>query len=68
VSHFFLINYFYRFYHDLTSVSHLFEITISDRDAIITRSDGENLALIATDELASLIETVYLLRSRVDYL
>ncbi|TAD97046.1 MAG: prevent-host-death protein, partial [Oscillatoriales cyanobacterium] len=27
------------------------------------RSDGENVALIAADELASLIETVYLLRS-----
>ncbi|WP_333161532.1 hypothetical protein, partial [Microcoleus sp. AT3-A2] len=25
---FFLINYFYRFYHDLASVSHLFEMTI----------------------------------------
>ncbi len=37
---------------------------INDRDAIIiTRKDGENVALIAADELASLIETVYLLRS-----
>ncbi|CBN55922.1 MULTISPECIES: type II toxin-antitoxin system Phd/YefM family antitoxin [Kamptonema] len=42
----------------------LCEQVISDRDAIIiTRKDGENVALIAADELASLIETVYLLRS-----
>lgn len=40
------------------------EQVISDRDAIvITRKDGENVALIAADELASLLETVYLLRS-----
>ena len=42
----------------------LCEQVINDRDTIIiTRSDGENVALIAADELASLLETVYLLRS-----
>lgn len=48
----------------LANLDELCEQVISDRDAIIiTRSDGENVALIAADELASLIETVYLLRS-----
>ncbi|MDB9515008.1 type II toxin-antitoxin system prevent-host-death family antitoxin [Kamptonema animale CS-326] len=46
------------------NLDELCEQVISDRDAIIiTRKDGENVALIAADELASLIETVYLLRS-----
>ncbi|MEG4074429.1 type II toxin-antitoxin system Phd/YefM family antitoxin [Microcoleus sp. Pol14C2] len=37
---------------------------MSDRDAIIiTRKDGENVALIVADELASLLETLHLLRS-----
>ena len=46
------------------NLNELCEQVISDRDAIIiTRSDGENVALIAADELASLLETVYLLRS-----
>jgi antitoxin YefM len=31
--------------------------------AIIKRRDGKNVALIAEDELSSLLETVYLLRS-----
>ncbi|MDQ2100199.1 MAG: type II toxin-antitoxin system Phd/YefM family antitoxin [Tychonema bourrellyi B0820] len=48
----------------LANLDELCEQVISDRDTIIiTRSDGENVALIAADELASLIETVYLLRS-----
>jgi len=48
----------------LANLDQLCEQVISDRDAIIiTRKDGENVALIAADELASLIETVYLLRS-----
>jgi antitoxin YefM len=47
---------------------HLAELcsqVIADRDVvIITRpNDGENVALIAEDELKSLMETVYLLRS-----
>lgn len=46
---------------------HLAELcsqVIADRDVvIITRPDGENVALIAEDELKSLMETVYLLRS-----
>ena len=42
----------------------LCEQVISERDAIvITRKDGENIALIAADELSSLLETVYLLRA-----
>ncbi|MCU0544366.1 MAG: type II toxin-antitoxin system Phd/YefM family antitoxin [Oscillatoriaceae cyanobacterium Prado104] len=42
----------------------LCEQVINDREAIvITRKDGENVALIAADELSSLLETVYLLRS-----
>ncbi len=46
------------------NLDRLCEQVISDRDAIIiTRKDGENVALIAADELPSLLETVYLLRS-----
>jgi antitoxin YefM len=46
------------------NLDELCEQVINDRDAIIiTRKDGENVALIAADELASLLETVYLLRS-----
>jgi antitoxin YefM len=42
----------------------LCEQVISERDAIvITRKDGENIALIDADELSSLLETVYLLRA-----
>ncbi len=37
---------------------------VDDRDiVIITQSQGENVALIAADELESLMETVHLLRS-----
>ncbi len=46
------------------NLDQLCEQVINDRDTIIiTRSDGENVALIAADELASLLETVYLLRA-----
>ncbi|NJK67281.1 MAG: type II toxin-antitoxin system prevent-host-death family antitoxin [Microcoleus sp. CSU_2_2] len=46
------------------NLDELCEQVINDRDAIIiTRKNGENVALIAADELASLLETVYLLRS-----
>jgi antitoxin YefM len=46
------------------NLDELCEQVINDRDAIIiTRKYGENVALIAADELASLLETVYLLRS-----
>lgn len=42
----------------------LCEQVIADRDVvIITRPDGEHVALIAADELSSLMETVHLLRS-----
>jgi len=42
----------------------LCEQVIADRDVvIISRPDGENVALIAADELSSLMETVHLLRS-----
>lgn len=52
----------------LTDASaHLVELceqVIADRDVvIINRPDGENVALIAADELSSLMETVHLLRS-----
>ena len=48
----------------LANLDQLCEQVINDRDTIIiTRKDGENVALIAADELASLLETVYLLRS-----
>jgi antitoxin YefM len=44
------------------NLDRLCEQVISDRDAIIiTRKDGENVALIAADELASLLETLHLL-------
>lgn len=37
---------------------------VADRDVvIITRQDGESVALIAAEELDSLMETAYLLRS-----
>ncbi len=37
---------------------------VADREVvIITRPDGENVALIAADELESLLETTHLLRS-----
>jgi antitoxin YefM len=37
---------------------------VADRDVvIITRQDGESVALIAAEELDSLLETAYLLRS-----
>jgi antitoxin YefM len=37
---------------------------VADREVmIITRQDGENVALIAADELESLLETTHLLRS-----
>ena len=46
------------------NLDQLGEQVISDRDTIIiTRKDGENVALIAADELASLLETLHLLRS-----
>ncbi len=48
----------------LPNLDELCEQVISDRDTIIiTRKDGENVALIAADELASLLETLHLLRS-----
>ncbi|MBD2385799.1 type II toxin-antitoxin system Phd/YefM family antitoxin [Cylindrospermum sp. FACHB-282] len=46
------------------NLSELCEQVITDREVvIITRQDGENVALIAADELDSLLETTYLLRS-----
>lgn len=46
------------------NLDELCEQVINDREAIvITRKDGENIALIAADELSSELATVYLLRS-----
>ena len=39
------------------------EVTQNREIVIIKRRDGEDAALIAADELASLMETAYLLRS-----
>ncbi len=45
-------------------LTQLCEKVVGDRDVvIIQRPDGENVALIAADELDSLMETVHLLRS-----
>lgn len=35
----------------------------NDREVIIIQRSGSDVAMIATDELSSLIETIYLLRS-----
>ncbi|MBD2010158.1 type II toxin-antitoxin system Phd/YefM family antitoxin [Microcoleus vaginatus ZQ-A3] len=48
----------------LANLDELCEQVINERDAIIiTRKDGKNVALIAADELPSLLETLHLLRS-----
>ena len=45
-------------------LTQLCEQVVSDRDVvIIKRPDGENVALIAADDLDSLMETLHLLRS-----
>ena len=42
----------------------LLDKVVNDKEVIIIkRRDGRNVALIAEDELSSLLETVYLLRS-----
>ncbi|MBD1934312.1 type II toxin-antitoxin system prevent-host-death family antitoxin [Funiculus sociatus] len=47
-----------------TNLAELCDHVVADRDVvIITRHEGESVALIAADELDSLLETVYLLRS-----
>jgi antitoxin YefM len=46
------------------ALSSLCDRAISDREIIlITRPDGEQIALIAVDELSSILETAHLLRS-----
>lgn len=46
------------------NLAQLCDQVVADRDVvIITRQDGESVALIAADELNSLMETAYLLRS-----
>ncbi|MFE1748692.1 type II toxin-antitoxin system Phd/YefM family antitoxin [Coleofasciculus sp. H7-2] len=46
------------------NLAELCDRVVADRDvAIITRQEGESVALIAADELDSLLETAYLLRS-----
>ncbi|MGI2903895.1 type II toxin-antitoxin system Phd/YefM family antitoxin [Tolypothrix sp. VBCCA 56010] len=46
------------------SLAQLCEQVVSDRDVvIITRQEGESVAIIAVEELNSLLETAYLLRS-----
>ncbi|EAW37424.1 type II toxin-antitoxin system Phd/YefM family antitoxin [Lyngbya sp. PCC 8106] len=48
----------------IANLSQLCDRVVDDRDiVIITRSDGEKVALIAADELSSLMETAHLLRS-----
>ena len=45
-------------------LSELLDQVVSDREpVIITRAGGEDVALIAADELAGLLETVHLFRS-----
>ncbi|MBD1901723.1 type II toxin-antitoxin system prevent-host-death family antitoxin [Trichocoleus sp. DQ-A3] len=47
-----------------TNLAELCDRVVADRDVvIITRREGESVALIAADELNSLLETAYLLRS-----
>jgi antitoxin YefM len=47
-----------------TNFAELCDKVVEDRDVvIITRQEGESVALIAADELDSLMETAYLLRS-----
>ncbi len=47
-----------------TNLAELCDRVVADRDVvIITRHEGESVALIAADELDSLLETAYLLRS-----
>ena len=46
------------------NLAQLCDQVVADRDVvIITRQDGESVALIAADELDSLMKTAYLLRS-----
>jgi antitoxin YefM len=46
------------------NLAELCDRVVADRDVvIITRHEGESVALIAADELDSLLETAYLLRS-----
>jgi antitoxin YefM len=46
------------------SLSDLCDRALSDREIIlITRPDGEQIALIAVEELSSILETAHLLRS-----
>ncbi len=46
------------------NLAEICEQVVTDRDVvIITRPEGENVALIPVDELNSLMETVHLLRS-----
>jgi len=48
----------------LSNLAELCEQVVEDRHfVIITRPEGENVALIAADDLNSLLETAYLLRS-----
>lgn len=48
----------------LTSLAQLMDEVTDNRDVvIIQRDDAEDVALIAADELRSLLETAYLLRS-----
>ncbi|MBW4619719.1 MAG: type II toxin-antitoxin system Phd/YefM family antitoxin [Cyanosarcina radialis HA8281-LM2] len=45
------------------NLAELLDRVTSDRIVVIKRQDGRNVALIAEDELNSLLETVYLLHS-----
>ncbi|MEG4234884.1 hypothetical protein QUA40_22690, partial [Microcoleus sp. Pol11C3] len=60
----FLINYFYRFYHDLASVSHLFEMTIFIEKCLVPQLWSgavvvmDNLPAHKVDSIKSMIESV----------
>lgn len=46
------------------NLANLCQQVVDDREVVIlTRDQGENVALIAADELSSLMETAYLLKS-----
>jgi antitoxin YefM len=46
--------------------SKLAQVADNNTIVVIKRRDGKDVALIASDELSSLLETVYLLRSPED--
>ena len=50
-----------------TQFAHLYDSVVNDREIVIIRRRGaEDVALIAADELAGLLETAHLLKSPVN--